>query len=100
MSKKLFVGNLSFNTTSGELEALFSEVGTCESASVVTDRDSGRSRGFGFVEMSSAADAEKAIAAINGREVGGRALNVSEAKEREGGGGGRPRSGGGGGRRY
>jgi RNA recognition motif-containing protein len=92
MAKKLFVGNLSFNTTSGELEALFSEVGTCESASVVMDRDTGRSRGFGFVEMSSADDAEKAIAAINGREVGGRALNVSEARDRSsGGGGGRPR---------
>lgn len=93
MAKKLFVGNLSFNTTSGELEALFSEVGTCESASVVMDRDTGRSRGFGFVEMSSADDAEKAIAAINGREVGGRALNVSEARDRaSGGGGGRPRN--------
>jgi len=100
MSKKLFVGNLSFNTTSGELEALFSEVGTCESATVITDRDSGRSRGFGFVEMSSAGDAEKAIAAINGREVGGRTLNVSEAKEREGGGGGRSHGGGGGRSRY
>ena len=99
MSKKLFVGNLSFNTTSGELEALFSEVGTCESATVITDRDSGRSRGFGFVEMSSAGDAEKAIAAINGREVGGRTLNVSEAKEREGG-GGRSHGGGGGRSRY
>jgi RNA recognition motif-containing protein len=91
MAKKLFVGNLSFNTTSGELEALFSEVGGCESASVVMDRETGRSRGFGFVEMTSADDAEKAIAAINGREVGGRALNVSEARERAGGGGGRPR---------
>ena len=97
MSKKLFVGNLSFNTTSGELEALFSEVGTCESAAVITDRESGQSRGFGFVEMSSAGEAEKAIAAINGREVGGRALNVSEAKDRTGGGGG-GRNGGG--RRY
>ena len=93
MAKKLFVGNLSFNTTSGELETLFSEVGACESASVVMDRETGRSRGFGFVEMSSADDAAKAIAAINGREVGGRALNVSEARERAGGGGGgRPRN--------
>jgi len=96
MGKKLFVGNLSFQTTSADLEALFAEVGTCESASVVTDRDSGRSRGFGFVEMSSNDEAQKAIAALNGREVQGRQLNVSEAKERSdrGGGGG----GGGGGR--
>ena len=93
MGKKLFVGNLSFNTSSADLESLFSEVGTCESASVITDRESGRSRGFGFVEMASSDEAAKAIAAINGREVGGRQLNVSEAKERTGGGGG-----GGGGR--
>ena len=86
MGKKLFVGNLSFNTTSAELESLFSEVGTCESAAVITDRDTGRSRGFGFVEMGSAAEAEKAIAALNGRDVQGRALNVSEARERTGGG--------------
>ena len=99
MGKKLFVGNLSFQTTSQDLEALFAEVGTCESASVVTDRDSGRSRGFGFVEMSSNDEAQKAIAALNGREVQGRQLNVSEAKERSdrGGGGG---GGGGRGRRY
>ena len=94
MGKKLFVGNLSFNTSSADLESLFSEVGTCESASVITDRESGRSRGFGFVEMASSDEAAKAIAAINGREVGGRQLNVSEAKERSsgggGGGGGRP----------
>jgi RNA recognition motif-containing protein len=93
VGKKLFVGNLSFNTSSADLESLFSEVGTCESASVITDRESGRSRGFGFVEMASSDEAAKAIAAINGREVGGRQLNVSEAKERTGGGGG-----GGGGR--
>jgi cold-inducible RNA-binding protein len=96
MGKKLFVGNLSFNTTSGDLEALFSEMGTCESAAVITDRETGRSRGFGFVEMSSSAEAEAAIQALNGREVEGRALNVSEARERSGGGGG---GGGGGGRR-
>ena len=88
MSKKLFVGNLSFNTTSADLESLFAEMGTCESATVVTDRDTGRSRGFGFVEMSSAGEAEKAIASLNGRDVGGRQINVSEAKAREGGGGG------------
>jgi len=94
MGKKLFVGNLSFNTTSEDLEALFSEVGTCESATVVTDRDTGRSRGFGFVEMSSGGD--EAIAALSGCQVEGRTLTVNEAKPREGGGNaGRPRSGGG-----
>lgn len=98
MGKKLFVGNLPFDTTSADLEALFSEVGTCESASVVTDRATGRSRGFAFVEMSSASEAEQAIATLNGRELNGRQLNVSEARERTGGGGGgggdRPRGGG------
>jgi RNA recognition motif-containing protein len=88
VGKKLFVGNLPFSTSSADLEAIFSEVGTCESASVITDRESGRSRGFGFVEMASNEEAAKAIAAINGREIGGRQLNVSEAKERSGGGGG------------
>ena len=97
MGKKIFVGNLSFDTTSKDLETLFAEHGTCESATVVTDRDTGRSRGFGFVEMSSASEADKAISSLNGRDVGGRQINVSEAKPREGGGGGgRPRSGGGG----
>ena len=96
MGKKLFVGNLSFDTTSEDLEALFSEMGTIESATVVTDRDTGRSRGFGFVEMSSASEADKAISSLNGRDVGGRQINVSEARAREAGGGGRPRSGGGG----
>lgn len=95
MGKKLFVGNLSFDMTSAELEALFSEVGTCESASVVTDRATGRSRGFGFVEMSSPGEAQEAISALNGRDVKGRQLNVSEARERSGG--DRPRGGGGGG---
>ncbi len=85
MGKKLFVGNLAFSTTSQDLEALFSESGTCESASVITDRETGRSRGFGFVEMSSMTEAEQAIAKLNGRDVGGRQINVSEAKEREGG---------------
>jgi cold-inducible RNA-binding protein len=89
MGKKLFVGNLSFNTTSADLEALFAELGTCESASVVTDRESGRSRGFGFVEMASNDEAQKAIAALNGRDIQGRQLNVSEAKERTDRGGGR-----------
>ena len=94
MGKKIFVGNLSFNTTGQELEALFAEFGACESATVVTDRVSGRSRGFGFVEMSSAEDAARAIAELNGRNVGGRQINVSEAKERSGGGGGERRGGG------
>ena len=96
MGKKLFVGNLAFSTTSADLEALFSQAGSCESASVVTDRATGRSRGFGFVEMSSPEEAERAIAQLNGRDVQGRKINVSEARERTGGGGG---GGGGGGRR-
>ena len=99
MGKKIFVGNLSFNTTSADLETLFSEMGTCESATVVTDRETGRSRGFGFVEMSSASEADKAISTLNGRDVGGRQINVSEAKSRDGGNDRRPRSGGYSGRR-
>ena len=91
MGKKIFVGNLSFDTTSADLESLFSQVGTCESVSIITDRATGRSRGFGFVEMGSSNEAQKAIADLNGRELQGRALNVSEARERSGGadGGGR-----------
>jgi RNA recognition motif-containing protein len=100
MGKKIFVGNLSFDTTSADLEALFSQVGTCESASVVTDRATGRSRGFGFVEMSSAGEAQKAIAELNGKELQGRTLNVSEARERSGGGGGERRGGFSGRRNY
>jgi len=96
MGKKIFVGNLSFDTTSADLESLFAQMGTCTSATVVTDRDTGRSRGFGFVEMSSASEAQKAIAELNGKELQGRTLNVSEARERSGGGGDRPRGGGGG----
>jgi cold-inducible RNA-binding protein len=99
MGKKIFVGNLSFDTTTADLESLFSEVGECESASVITDRATGRSRGFGFVEMNSAAEAAKAIATINGRELQGRTLNVSEARERSGG-GDRPRGGFSGRRNY
>lgn len=91
MGKKLFVGNLSFSTTGADLEALFAAAGTVESASVVSDRETGRSRGFGFVEMSNSSEASKAIQELNGRDVGGRQINVSEAKERE------PRGGGGGG---
>ena len=97
MGKKLFVGNLSFDTTTADLEALFSQAGTCESAAVITDRATGRSRGFGFVEMGSASEAQKAIADLNGRELQGRTINVSEARDREGGGGGGHRRGGGGG---
>lgn len=106
MGKKLFVGNLPFSLTSADLQALFSEVGTCESANVVTDRESGRSRGFGFVEMSNNSEAERAVRELNGRDVGGREINVSEARQRTGGpgggggGGGRPPRGGGGGGGY
>src|SRR5882724_6481933 len=101
MGKKIFVGNLSFDTTSADLESLFAQAGTITSATVITDRDTGRSRGFGFVEMSSASEAQKAIQELNGKELQGRTRNVSEARERSGGGGGgggdRPRGGGGGG---
>jgi len=91
MSMKLYVGNLAFATSSQDLQELFAAAGTVESASVVEDRDTGRSRGFGFVEMSSKEEGEAAIAQFNGKEVNGRALNVNEAKPREnrGGGGGR-----------
>ena len=95
MGKKLYVGNLAFATTSADLEQLFAEVGTCQSASVITDRATGRSRGFGFVEMASASEAQKAVTDLDGQEYQGRRLNVSEARERTGGGGG---GGGGGGR--
>ena len=101
MGKKLFVGNLSYDTTSEDLKELFSQAGTCESASVITDRATGRSRGFGFVEMSSQSEAERAMADLNGHELQGRKLTVSEARERSGGGGGgggRRDFGGGGGR--
>ena len=82
MSKNLYVGNLTFNTTSSDLEALFAKHGPVDKASVVTDRDTGRSRGFGFVEMASADGAEKAIEALNGTNVDGRDLTVNIAKER------------------
>ena len=103
MSTKLYVGNLAFQTTSEELQELFAQAGTVESASVVEDRMTGRSRGFAFVEMATPEEATAAIEQLNGREVGGRALKVNEAKPREnrgGGGGGRGfggnRGGGGG----
>lgn len=97
MSMKLYVGNLAFATSSQDLQDLFAAAGTVESASVVEDRDTGRSRGFGFVEMSSKEEGEAAIAQFNGKEVNGRALNVNEAKPRENrsGGGGRGYAGGG-----
>jgi RNA recognition motif-containing protein len=85
MGKKLYVGNLSYDTTSADLEALFSPLGTCESVAVITDRDTGRSRGFGFVEMSSSGEAQAAISELNGRELQGRTLTVNEARERSGG---------------
>ena len=92
MSTKLYVGNLSFKTTSAELQTLFGQAGTVESASVVEDRDTGRSRGFGFVEMSTQEEANAAIQQFNGADLSGRLLKVNEAKPREnrgGGGGGR-----------
>ncbi|MEO8433417.1 MAG: RNA-binding protein [Pyrinomonadaceae bacterium] len=102
MTNKLYVGNLAFTTSSQDLQELFAQAGTVESASVVEDRDTGRSRGFGFVEMSSQEEAAKAIEQFNGKEVNGRSLTVNEAKPREnraGGGGGRGGFGGGGGGR-
>jgi len=93
MSTKLYVGNLAFQTTSQELQQLFGQAGTVQSASIVEDRDTGRSRGFAFVEMSSQEEANSAIQQFNGKEVGGRNLTVNEARPREnrggGGGGGR-----------
>ncbi len=116
MAKKLYVGNLSYNTSDSDLQRLFEEYGTVESAQVISDRETGRSKGFGFVEMSSDQEAQAAISALNGKEVDERALTVNEAKPREdrgggggrggygggrsGGGGGRDRGGKGGGRRY
>ncbi|WP_428940969.1 RNA recognition motif domain-containing protein [Fontivita pretiosa] len=94
MGSKLYVGNLSYNTTSSDLEQLFAAHGTVQSAEVISDRDTGRSKGFGFVQMSSEGEAQAAIAAMNGQEVDGRALTVNQAKPREE----RPRGGGGGGR--
>ncbi|MGO8670860.1 MAG: RNA recognition motif domain-containing protein [Capsulimonadaceae bacterium] len=102
MATKLYVGNLSYQTTDQQLHDLFSEAGNVASAQVVTDRYTGQSRGFGFVEMASEDEAQQAIAAINGRNVGGRALVVNESRPREdrgprpGGGGGGISSGGGG----
>jgi cold-inducible RNA-binding protein len=112
--KNIFVGNLSFNTNEDELRQIFEGYGQVDRVSILTDRDTGRSRGFGFVEMASDEDGEKAIAALNGSQIGGRTINVNEARPKAeraggggfggGGGGGRDRGdrggrGGGGGRR-
>ena len=87
MAKKLYVGNLTYETSTGDLEQLFGAHGTVQSAQVIMDRDTGRSKGFGFVEMGSDQEAQAAIAALNGQEVSGRALTVNEARPKEGGGG-------------
>ena len=108
MATKLFVGSLSWNVKDDDLSELFATVGTVVSASVITDRDSGRSKGFGFVEMSSEEEAQKAIKELEGKELDGRPITVNEARPREerprnsyggggGGGGGYNRGGGGGG---
>ncbi len=100
MGKKLYVGNLSYDVSSSDLETLLSPHGTVLSAEVITDRSTGQSKGFGFVEMDSEDGAQAAIAALNGQQHGGRALTVNEAKPRAprtGGGGGRGGYGGGGG---
>ena len=98
MSMKLYVGNLSFKTNTQDLEQLFAQVGTVESTNIIEDRETGRSRGFGFVEMSSKEEGEKAIEEFNGKELDGRELKVNEAKPQENRGGGGGRGGYGGGR--
>ncbi|HZU38962.1 MAG TPA: RNA-binding protein [Gemmataceae bacterium] len=116
MGKKLYVGNLSYGITEGTLTDLFQQHGTVQSAQIIMDRDTGRSKGFGFVEMGSDQEAQAAIQALNGKEIEGRALTVNEARPKTeggggggrggrggyggGGGGGRGGYGGGGGRRY
>jgi RNA recognition motif-containing protein len=99
MSKNIYVGNLNFATTEAELEQMFAEFGTVQSAKVITDRETGRSRGFGFVEMENEADGDAAIEAMNGKEIEGRSLTVNEARPRTGGGGGGGGRGGRGGGR-
>lgn len=95
---KLYVGNMSFDTTEADLETAFSPFGTIQSINIVTDRDTGRPRGFGFVEMGSDAEAQAAIEGLNGQNLGGRTIAVNVARPRQnrtgGGGGGRPRGGG------
>jgi RNA recognition motif-containing protein len=105
MSKKLYVGNLSYTVSNSDLNKMFAVHGTVESASVITDRDTGRSKGFGFVEMSSDQEAKAAISALHGKDVDGRSITVNEARPREdrpagGGGGSRGGFGFGGGRRF
>ena len=95
MGKKLYVGNMSYDTSDTDLEQMFAAHGTVESVQIITDRDTGRSKGFAFVEMSDDAEAEAAISALDGQDVGGRALKVNEARPRTD----RPRGGGGGGGR-
>ena len=105
VAKRLYVGNLSYDVSSSDLEQMMAAHGTVESAEVITDRSTGQSKGFGFVEMSTDSEAQAAIAALNGQDHGGRSLTVNEAKPREsrgggggyGGGGGRGGYGGGGG---
>src|SRR5258707_15883264 len=98
MGKKLYVGNLGYSVTDADLEKMFAAHGTVESAQIITDRDTGRSKGFGFVEMKTEQEAQAAIAALNGKESGGRSLTVNEAKPKtEGGGRGGYGGGGGGG---
>jgi cold-inducible RNA-binding protein len=94
VATKLFVGNLSFSTTPAELEDLFRQVGTVTSANVISDKFTGKSRGFGFVEMADAQDAQQAITRFHGAELQGRALTVNEAKPQERSGGGRGGDGG------
>ena len=91
MGRKLYVGNLGYDVSSADIEQLFANHGTVDSVNVITDRSTGQSKGFGFVEMSSNAEAEAAIAALDGTEFGGRTLKVNEARPRPSGGGGRPR---------
>ena len=95
MGRKLYVGNLAYGVSSSDLEQMFSAHGTVQSAQVIADRDTGRSKGFGFVEMSSDQEARAAISALNGTAVDGRNLTVNEARPKEGGGGGGGRGGGG-----
>ena len=100
MGKKLYVGNLPYSMSSSDLEKLFAEFGNVQSAQVIQDRDTGRSKGFGFVEMGSDADAQAAINGLNEKDQGGRPLIVNEARPREDRGGGGGGFGGGGGGRY
>lgn len=96
MGKKLYVGNLSYDTSDSKLQEMFEEFGGVQSAQIIMDRETGRSKGFGFVEMGSEEEAKAAINGLNGKEIGGRVLTVNEARPREdrgGGGGGRPAAG-------